>query len=129
MPIQTIKGASLQSKNSCCGVTQRGYNALVTRPLKKLASLLARASRITSARGKKSELARFLGEPRQRVNDWLSGARAPGGEVTLQMLEWVQAEEDNQKTSPGRASTRPERKTQFRSSKVYEKTKPSPPKR
>ena len=92
----------------------------MTRPLRKLASLLARVNRITSARGKKSELARFLGEPRQRVNDWLSGARAPGGEITLQLLEWVQAEEANQKTSPGRASTRPERKTQVGKSS-YEK--------
>jgi transcriptional regulator with XRE-family HTH domain len=92
----------------------------VTRPLRILASLLARANRIASARGKKSELARFLRVPRQRINDWLSGARAPGGEVTLQLLEWVQAEEAEQTKSPGRAQTRPEPKTQVRKS-WYEK--------
>lgn len=92
----------------------------MTRPLRILASLLARANRIASARGKKSELARFLRVPRQRINDWLSGARAPGGEVTLQLLEWVQAEEANQTKSPGGAITPPEPKTQVRKSK-YEK--------
>lgn len=95
----------------------------VTRPLRKLASLLLRANRIASARGKKSELARFLGEPRQRVNDWLSGARAPGGEVTLAMLEWVQAEEASQKQSPARAITRAEPKTQVRKSANEKQTK------
>jgi hypothetical protein len=81
------------------------------RQLTKLAELLERVRRATKARGKKSELARWLGTEPQRVNDWLSGANAPGGEVTLLLLEWVTAEESIQNKSPGRALTRPEPKT------------------
>jgi hypothetical protein len=97
----------------------------VTRPSSKLGALLARARNAASPFGKKSDLARFLGEPRQRVNDWLSGARAPGGEVTLLILDWVQGEEAKQKESPGCAGARPEPKTQLRKSK-NEKPKSGP---
>lgn len=94
------------------------------RQLTKLAALLKRVKRATEARGKKSELARWLGTEPQRVNDWLSGVNAPGGEVTLLLLEWVAAEEANQNKSPGRAPTRPERKTQPRTESKHEtKTK------
>jgi hypothetical protein len=94
----------------------------VTRPLRKLASLLVRANRIASVRGKKSELARFLGVPRQRINDWLSGVRAPGGEVTLQLLEWVQAGEAKPKEALAVLSAPPEPKTQVRKSKHEKQT-------
>src|ERR1035441_5485659 len=86
----------------------------------KLSALLKRVERATVLRGKKSELARWLKTSPQRITDWLSGTRSPGGEVTLHLLEWVQGEEAKQTKSPGRALTRPERKTQVRKSK-YEK--------
>ena len=77
----------------------------------KLATLLARLNRATRQRGKKTELADFLGVPHTRVSEWLSGRREPGGETTLRLLAWVTAEEAKQKESPGSARTPPEPKT------------------
>jgi DNA-binding transcriptional regulator YdaS (Cro superfamily) len=94
--------------------------------LSKLAALLARISRACAARGKKTELARVLGKPPQRVNDWLTGIVAPGGEVTLLMLEWVTAEEANQqKESRGSGVAPPRPKARKRKSS-YEKPRSSP---
>jgi hypothetical protein len=40
--------------------------------------------------GAKARLARFLGLPRQRLNDFLRGrSRLPDAELTLQMLTWL----------------------------------------
>jgi hypothetical protein len=40
--------------------------------------------------GAKARLARFLGIPRQRLNDFLRGHnRLPDAETTLQMLTWL----------------------------------------
>jgi hypothetical protein len=40
--------------------------------------------------GAKARLARFLGIPRQRLNDYLKGRnRQPDAELTLQMLNWL----------------------------------------
>jgi transcriptional regulator with XRE-family HTH domain len=77
--------------------------------------LLARLQKATAERGKKSELARYMGEPPQRINDWLSGSRVPSGEVTLHLLDWVTAEEAKQK-SPGSVQPPPERMTQRKTS-------------
>ncbi|SPE60156.1 hypothetical protein SBV1_3750003 [Verrucomicrobia bacterium] len=93
----------------------------------KLKLLLNRVARAAALHGKKSELAKFLGVPRPRISNWLSQDRAPNGEVTLRMLEWVQAEEANQTKSPGSASTQPEPRTQHRRSANENQT--SSPKR
>jgi transcriptional regulator with XRE-family HTH domain len=58
-----------------------------------MASLLDRLNKATSQRGMKSKLAKVMGVPLANVSQWLSGAREPGGETTLRLLEWVQAEE------------------------------------
>lgn len=40
--------------------------------------------------GAKSRLARYLGIPRQRLNDFLAGhSRMPDAELTLRMLHWL----------------------------------------
>lgn len=40
--------------------------------------------------GSKARLARYLGIPRQRLNDFLTGhSRLPDAELTLQMLNWL----------------------------------------
>lgn len=40
--------------------------------------------------GAKVRLARYLGVPRQRINDFLTGRnRLPDAELTLQMLNWL----------------------------------------
>lgn len=58
-----------------------------------LAKLLAKVRLATSQRGKKSELAKYLGVPLASVSQWLSGDREPGGETTLRLLHWVQQQE------------------------------------
>jgi transcriptional regulator with XRE-family HTH domain len=89
----------------------------------KLESLLARVKSITSLkRGKQTELAAFLKVGKNRVSEWLSLRHEPGAEITLQILQWVEDEEDQQKQSPSRASTRLRPKTQQRKS-MYEKAK------
>jgi hypothetical protein len=90
-----------------------------------LKALLARVKRATEGHGKKTELAKVLGVPPQRVTNWLSLDRAPSGEVTLLMLEWVRAEEAKQKGKPGSVEAPPGRRT--RSTQFsYEKRKTSP---
>ncbi len=59
----------------------------------QMASLINRLLVATQARGKKSELARFLGLPLASVSQWLSGKRSPSGETTLKLLEWVERRE------------------------------------
>lgn len=72
----------------------------------------------TPKRGDRVKLAREFGVTPQAVAKWLSGASAPTAETTLQLLEWVTAEEAQQKKSSGGVSeTRPERKTRTRKSK------------
>jgi transcriptional regulator with XRE-family HTH domain len=94
----------------------------------QLDSLLVDLNRLTKERGMKTKLADYLGAPLASVSRWLSGEIEPGGETTLRMLEWVQAEEAKPK-GPGGAITPPEPKTQVRKSKTYEKANSSPPKR
>jgi transcriptional regulator with XRE-family HTH domain len=93
-----------------------------------LKALLARVNRAAAARGKKTELAKFLGVSPQRVTNWLSFSRAPNGEITLQLLDWVRAEEVKQNENRGSAQTPPRRKARLTRSR-YEKAKQSPPKR
>jgi len=59
----------------------------------KLPSLLKRLETSTCQRGKKSELANFLGVSLVQVSQWLSGDREPGGETTLRLLQWVEQQE------------------------------------
>jgi len=68
-----------------------------------LSKLLERLNAAVSERGKRSELAAFLNVPLAGVSQWLSGKREPGGERTLQLLAWVQAEEAKTKENRGGA--------------------------
>jgi DNA-binding transcriptional regulator YiaG len=77
---------------------------------------------------KKGDLARKLDVPLPRLSEWLSGRVIPSGETTLRLLHWVEQQE-RQPNTLGSASNTTKGKTQVRSSTVYEKTKPSPPKR
>jgi len=72
--------------------------------------LLGRLALVTEARGKKAALAKFLKVDPPRVSDWLRGNYEPSGEVTLRLLEWVAAEEAQQKT-PGGAENAAKGKT------------------
>lgn len=59
----------------------------------QLDNLVATLNRLAGKRGKKTELARFLGAPLASVSRWLSGDRVPGADTTLKMLNWVQQQE------------------------------------
>jgi len=61
-----------------------------------LASLLARVKRATEQPGKKSALANWLRVPLPRVSEWLNEVHEPGAEITLQLLNWVNREEERQ---------------------------------
>ena len=83
-----------------------GAVELTTSPVKAiLPTLLERLRRATSERGQKTELATWLGVPRQSLNDWLSGRKEPSGETTLRLQHWVeQAERQPKQPSPGATS-------------------------
>lgn len=48
--------------------------------------------------GKRAELMSYLRDvPRESISRWLSGEREPGGETTLQLLNWVEFQERKSK--------------------------------
>jgi len=59
----------------------------------RLPELLKRLEKATTQRGKKTELAKFMGVSKTRIWQWLSGENEPGGETTLQLLQWVEQQE------------------------------------
>ena len=61
-----------------------------------LPPLLRRLARTTKPTGKKAELARWLGVKPPRISEWLSGRVEPGGETTLRLLAWIEAEENRE---------------------------------
>ena len=80
-------------KQSLTNVTAEGYKESVQAVIPKLIERLIKA---TKERGKKAELARWLGVPMPRITEWLSGKREPGGETTLRLLLWVEQQERKQ---------------------------------
>jgi transcriptional regulator with XRE-family HTH domain len=84
--------------------------------------LLARLAQATKARGKKAALAKFLKIPASRISEWLHGSYEPSGEITLRLLEWVQAGEAAQQKSPGDVTSAAKGKTRSTQSN-YEKEK------
>jgi transcriptional regulator with XRE-family HTH domain len=88
--------------------------------------LIERLKNVTRVRGKKAELAEFLGVPSVSVSRWLSGDVEPGGEFTLRLLEWVQAAEATNKSGPGGVTSTTGARTRSRQSK-HEKPKSNPP--
>ena len=96
---------------------------MTSRPQSRYAKLLARVKAATAEIGMKSALAEYLNVPPQRVSEWLSGKYEPGAEVALQMLEWVQAREVENKTPGNVRSTARSKQTRSRKSR---ETKPKP---
>jgi transcriptional regulator with XRE-family HTH domain len=90
-----------------------------------LQDLLARLENVTAKRGAKAALAAFLGVDRARITEWTSGAKEPGGDYALRLLEWVTAEEAAQKNRGSVTSTTTGLKTRSTQSK-HEKSKASP---
>lgn len=85
--------------------------------------------RIEKLRPNKSELGRFLGVDRQRVYHWVTARTIePGGEATLLLQQWADAEEGKRKK--GRRSVEAPRRLKARSTpSSYEKRKTGPPRK
>jgi transcriptional regulator with XRE-family HTH domain len=83
-------GGKTQNKNLTHAETPAKLPGIV-KP--QLPSLLERLKQATKETGKMSALADYLKVPLASVSRWLSGKREPGGEITLQMLKWVEAQE------------------------------------
>ena len=58
-----------------------------------LPKLIERLRKATKERGRKTELASWLGVAPQKVTDWLSERVEPSGEITLRLLHWVEQQE------------------------------------
>src|SRR5437879_464999 len=73
----------------------------------RLGRLIAEVREATAKRGKKSELARFLKVPPQRINDWLTDGnwQSPNAEALLGLQEWIKVETANQKRPGGATNT------------------------
>jgi hypothetical protein len=94
-----------------------------TEPMQSgLDGLRRRLRTATQGKGKKTELAKFLGVKPPRISEWLSD-REPGGETTLRLLQWVEREEAKQK-SPASVDALEGAKTRLRKSQ-HDNQKPS----
>jgi hypothetical protein len=99
---------------------------MVKRLTPRLKRLFSRVRRLTKPRGSKVALAAAMGVDRRTLNDWLTERFEPGGEVTLQLLDWVTAEEAEEKKDRRGASNTATAKT--RTPRSNDKAKsPGPP--
>lgn len=92
--------------------------------------LKTRLKKVTEPRGKRSELAQFLGVNQSSINSWLDDDREPGASATLALVDWVAAEE-GKSTRPAGAQTPADQMTQTErrqdnETKQSEPGKPSP---
>lgn len=55
-----------------------------------LKALLADLKTATKSRGKKAELAKRFKISQASLSEWLRGKKEPGGDITLQLLNWVE---------------------------------------
>jgi hypothetical protein len=97
------------------------------KPPENFPELLGRLKRATAIRGRKAELARFLGVPAQRLYEWLAGRHVPGADVTLRILNWVRDQEIEQNRGPGCVLAPPEPKTQLERNQHAKPKKSGPP--
>jgi transcriptional regulator with XRE-family HTH domain len=104
------------------GLTEHSEVRKVVGMESPMKDLLARLAQATKARGKKAALAKFLKIPASRISEWLHGSYEPSGEITLRLLEWVQAGEAAQQKSPGDVTSAAKGKTRSTQSN-YEKEK------
>lgn len=120
LPWQLEKAARKKSSEAPAAQGDNQEKGLTSEPLKDTTSpvqpimptLIERLRSATKEHGRKTELAKWLGVPRQSVNGWLAGDKEPSGETTLRLLHWVEQEERKPKQkSPGSGATPPEQKT------------------
>jgi len=87
LPIGNSEG---RVKNDLTTYPEKGTSESV-KPI--LPTLIERLRLATKERGRKAELALWLGVSPQKVTDWLSGRIEPSGENTLRLLKWVEQQE------------------------------------
>ena len=87
---EAVKFKKAGTKNS---IDEYYHNDKIYRVKHSLPNLLDRLRKSTRQHGRKAALAKFLGANSVSVSQWLSGNREPGGQTTLQMLNWVEQQE------------------------------------
>ncbi|HXC35968.1 MAG TPA: hypothetical protein VNV43_08845 [Candidatus Acidoferrales bacterium] len=80
------KPKKVLTANSLKGKTHAGMKT-------EIQKLIERVKRKASKPGAKTALAKDLRVAPARISEWLSGEKEPGGEYTLQLLQWVEQEE------------------------------------
>ena len=85
--------------------TKRDIMPPVKRQIPTVQELMSLVAKLTNERGQRTSLAKHLGVRPQQLNEWLVGRKEPNGQTTLQLLNWVQAEEEKQKTLGSVTST------------------------
>ncbi len=88
--IRAAEDFALEKKSLLTDVSVSGNNVGVKA---KLPALIKRLDEATKERGMKTALAKFMGVKLPKVSQWLSGEHEPGGETTLQLLNWVEQQE------------------------------------
>lgn len=94
---RAVVPAGATAKNPHFDVDDSVNSAKVAGMASPFERLLVRLNEAAGAAGKKTELATFLNAPLESVSRWLSDKREPGGDVTLRMLQWVEAQEAKNK--------------------------------
>lgn len=129
--LEFLSGAEKQqeeTKKDQLDESARTDNSLPAMKPLSLAEVLAEVARLTEAPGAQASLAKALGVPRQRVNDWATGKRSPNGKMALRLAAWVSAPEQKTKKSADRVAARSTQKIQKNKSKTNEKAKSDRPK-
>jgi transcriptional regulator with XRE-family HTH domain len=107
-----VSGTSARSGGNIplTDVSEYGNNARVKLTMR---TLIDRARRVVEAKGRGARiaLAGVLGVSPSRVSEWLADKGDPSGSATLQLLQWVEAEERQQTENPSGDATPPGRKT------------------
>lgn len=113
----TSKFADAESK----GLTHLTLKSNSSPVRSELKILIKRLQQATAAPGTKVRLARLLGVPASRVSEWLSGKKEPGGETTLRLLRWVEAQEQLiQQETPGSVTTTSKGESALRTGHINE---------
>lgn len=124
---------SKADKNAADGKTaldnvtnERTFDGVTTDSLKSWNDLRAELQEFTQQRGAKAQLARELGVPRQRLNDWINRGRKPDADITLRLVNIMLQAEAQKQTGPGGTSYTAGAKAQIKPSSSHDKSKLGP---
>lgn len=122
--VETRLGYLGSQESSVDEPTLKRYKTAVLDPDEIMPTLMEEVRRLTTERGSRAALARdVLHIEPQRLNEYLTGKRSPGGKISLLLRDWVREQEAaSQKKDLGTASTAPRRSTQSDQESTHEKT-------